>query len=123
MEQEQLWHDTLESALWSTAERIGPKKLGSEMFPEMSPEDAAKVIARWCNTERPEKPSPSQIEYIARRGREHDCHIVMHYLAQSCGYAEPEPVNPEDERAKLQRQFIDAVGELRAIEKRMERVG
>lgn len=121
MQQEPLWHDSFESALWSTAEAIGPKDIGSQLWPEKSPEDAAKLLARCCDEERAEKLSPSQIELIIRRGREHDCHIPIHYLCQRGGYTEPHPVEPEDERAKLQREFIEAQKQMQALAKRMEK--
>lgn len=122
MQQTPLWHDSLGGALWSTAEALGPKDLAHELWPEKTPEEAAKLLSRCCDADRNEKLSPEQIELIVRRGREHGCHIVMHYLSQRAGYTEPHPVEPEDERAKLQRDFIEAQEHMQALVKRMERL-
>jgi hypothetical protein len=47
----------------------------------------------------------------------------MLVLARETGYTDPQPVEPEDERAKLQREFINAQRGFEALAKRMERAG
>jgi hypothetical protein len=44
----------------------------------------------------------------------------MHFLNVEAGYAPPQPVDPEDERAKLQREAIEAIASS-AIAERLER--
>jgi hypothetical protein len=55
-------------------------------------------------------------------GRERGCHVGMTFLASECGYAPPQPIEPEDERAQLQREYIDAVKLLSVLSMRLERV-
>ena len=47
---------------------------------------------------------------------------VMQFLARECGYTEPQPIEPQDERAELERAFVASVRALRQIEQRMERL-
>lgn len=44
----------------------------------------------------------------------------MVYIARASGYADPVPVDPEDERAELQRAFLASVKAQKDILKRME---
>lgn len=44
----------------------------------------------------------------------------MQFLAASLGYAPPVPIEPEDSRAQLQRQFIAATAELAKMAHRIE---
>jgi hypothetical protein len=46
----------------------------------------------------------------------------MQYLAREAGYADPQPIDPEDQEAELQRTFIDAVSRLEGIQKQLQRV-
>lgn len=120
--QQELWHDEFEDALWSTCEAIGPKVIGHELFPERSPSEGAKMLARCLSTERPEKLSAGQIALIIKRGREAGCHVAMAYLSQHASYATPKPVEPDDERAALQREYIECTRAMARIARQMERM-
>lgn len=74
------------------------------------------LLDAMLNADRREKFSPDQVLYVARRGREVGCHAVMQYLAREAGYAEPVPVEPEDEMTRLQQQFVDSVQQLQQIQ-------
>jgi hypothetical protein len=63
-------------------------------------------------------PGPEDMTTLRERG----CHAVMTYLARECGYADPVPVEPEDERAALQRQFVEASRAIAVIAERIERM-
>ena len=41
---------------------------------------------------------------------------------RDAGYADPQPLAPEDEAAQLQREYIAAVRAMSAIQQRMDRV-
>ena len=118
--QQELWHDSFEDALKSVSEAVGPKKLAQELWPERDPIDGAKLLARCLDIDRSEKLTASQEALILKRGREVGCHIGMAFLAQMCGYAAPQPVDPEDEKARLQREYIEAVKRMEQIAKGME---
>jgi len=46
----------------------------------------------------------------------------MHYLNQTCGYEEPKLVNPETQRDKLMREYIESVNKQEALVRRLEAV-
>ena len=48
---------------------------------------------------------------------------LMTFLAREAGYQDPVAIEPEDERAKLMREFVEAQRALAGMAKRMERAG
>jgi hypothetical protein len=100
----------------------GSKPIGARLWPEKAPETAGRLLQDCLNDARPEKLSPEQVLLIARMGRERQCHAVMQYLARESGYADPQPIEPEDERAILQRQFIESTRLQAQLVDRLERL-
>lgn len=98
----------------------GYKAVGPELWPELPQEQAAQKLRDCLNPDRREKLSPEQVLWIARRGRHQGCHAVMAYFARECGYADPLPIEPEDERAALQRDFIEASKTMQKMAARLE---
>jgi len=124
MEQPALFHESIHDALRDCVRALGePKVVGKAMRPEKSHDEARTWLLNCLNPDRPEKFDPEQILWILREGRKAGCHAAMAYIARECGYAEPQPIEPEDERAALQRQYIEAVKTLANISTRIERVG
>lgn len=78
----------------------GRKKLACEMWPDKPAREAHNLMDACLNPERRERFSPSQVLYIARRGREADCHALMNYLGAECGY-EVKPVSKAEEVDRL----------------------
>lgn len=123
MHQEALFFDRLEDALAAVIDRCGGrKKFAGEMFPHKPLRDAHNLLDAMLNPERREKFSPAQVVYVSKRGREAGCHAVMQYLAREAGYTDPQPIDPEDQEAELQRTFVDAVSRLEGIQKQLQRV-
>lgn len=112
--------DEFEDALRSCCEAVGVKQMAHELWPERSPADGAKTLSRCLDLDRPEKLSAGQIALILRRARENGCHVGMAYLTRQCGYADPTPVDPEDEKARLAREFVQAVDLQSKLIKRLE---
>jgi hypothetical protein len=100
----------------------GSKLVGAKLWPEKAPDAAARLLQDCLNDTRAEKLSPDQVLLLTRMGRERGCHAVMAFLAIECGYAPPQPVEPEDERAALQREYIEAVKVLAHLSTRIERL-
>lgn len=46
---------------------------------------------------------------MLRAARQAGYHGAMAFIDADCGYAPPQPIEPEDERAQLQRAFADSV--------------
>jgi hypothetical protein len=100
----------------------GAKAVGSRLRPEKPADDAAKWLAKCLHQDYPEKLDLEQAMLILKWGREANCHVAMQFIAEQCGY-ECQPLNPEDERQRLQREFIEAQKQLTALAARMVRHG
>lgn len=109
MSQEALFHERIEEALDEVIKACGGRKrFAAEMWPDKPARDAHNLLDACLNPERRERLSPAQVIYVMQRGRAKGCHAVMRYVARECGYEEPKAIEPEDQRAKLQREFIEA---------------
>lgn len=113
--------DSINEALVECVKALGgSKKVGPDIFPDLAPDAAQRKLLDCLNDDRPQQLNPAQAVLIIRKAREIGCHVGMHYLADSLGYAEPVPIEPEDERAKLQREYIEAARSMRELAERIE---
>lgn len=123
MNQQALWHDSPEDALRALIEALGgPKAVGHRLYPEKTMEEARRMLLHWCMPDRGEKPSLAQVLLLMKWGRDADQHVLAGYLMGEAGYAEPVPVDPKDEVAQLQREFIRAVEQQRQTLDRLTRL-
>lgn len=124
MSQDALFYESLADALRAVVQALGgTKAAGCRLWPEKTPESAHRTLLDCLNEARPEKLSPEQVLYLLAAGRQVGCHAAMNYLAREAGYSDPLPVEPEDERARLQREYIEATKMLQTIAGRIERAG
>lgn len=100
----------------------GPKKVATQLRPDRPADEAAKWIKDCLNRERRERFDPEQLIWLLARGREVACHGALHFICERAGYEKPGPLNPEDERAKLQRQVIEAVAVVKNCTDRLEQM-
>lgn len=118
-----MFFDDLEDALREIVRHAGgPKVVGSKLWPEVEPDKAARRLMDCLNESRREVLSPAQVMLLLRIGRQVGCHAAMNYMARECGYADPSPIEPEDEVARLQREFVEATKALGALAKQIEHV-
>jgi hypothetical protein len=121
--QPSLFHDTYEDAIRDTVLALhGNKKVGSFLWPAIPADEAGKKLADCLNTEKREKLSLGELQMIRREARKVGVHILASYEMRDAGYADPQPLAPEDEAAQLQREYIAAVKAMSAIQSRMDRV-
>jgi len=124
MDQFPLFHERVEEAIAAVIDACGGrKKIASELWPDKPLRDAHNLLDACLNPGKREKFDPSQIVYIAKRGRQAGCHYLMQFICREVGYCDPIPLEPEDERAKLQREFVEAQKSMAGMMARMERVG
>lgn len=124
MSQDALFYESLADALRAVVQALGgTKAAGCRLWPEKTPESAHRTLLDCLNEARPEKLSPEQVLWLLAAGRKVGCHAAMNYLAREAGYSDPLPVEPEDERARLQREYIEATKMLQTIAGRIERAG
>ena len=122
MDHPKLFHECLEDALREVIQAAGgPKVVACLLWPDKTPEAAHRLLLACLNEDRAERLNPGQLVVLLRLGREKGVHAGMSYLSGECGY-QAKPVEPEDERAMLQRQYIESVKEQRQMIERMERL-
>lgn len=119
-DQQKLFHDTLEEALEDVIHVLGgPKRVAGELWPSKDPRQAAVLLRHCLNPDRAEKLALDELMLILKAGAAADCHVAAHHIARHCGYREPEKLNPEDEKVRLQREFIAAQRELARLADRI----
>lgn len=120
MDQQRLFHDTLEDALEDVVHALGgPKRVAGELWPSKEPRAAAILLRHCLNPDRAEKFALDELMWMLKAASAVDCHVATHFIARQCGYREPEKLNPEDEKARLQREFIAAQRELQSLAARI----
>lgn len=124
MNQDALFYKSLADALRAVVQALGgTKAAGCRLWPEKTPESAHRTLLDCLNESRSEKLSPEQVLWLLAEGRRIGCHAAMNYLAREAGYSDPLPIEPDDERARLQREYIEATKTLQSIASRIERAG
>lgn len=117
-----LWVESLGEALKAVVFACGgPKRVGSVLWPSKKPERAALYLNHCLDDSRAEKLSLEEIVLLIQMGRERGVHTPMDYLCSAANYQEPQPIEPEDERARLQREFIEAKNDFATLLKKMEK--
>lgn len=121
MTQPALFHESIHDALREAVQALGGiKAVGARMRPEMSPDHAGRWLADCLSSERREKLSPDQVQWISREARRVGCHAVANWQMRDAGYADPQPIEPEDEKARLRREYIDAARAMARMADRIE---
>lgn len=114
MDQQALFHVNLEEALRTVVDALGgPKKVSERMWPNKA--TSHQYLLHCLNPEHDQKLSQHELCLLMKWGREAKCHAAMQFLAAECGYENPRPIEPEDEYARLQREFIRRADELKNL--------
>lgn len=111
--------DSLNDAIRDTCRAIGFNEIAMELWPKKGAKEAARYLNDCLNPDRAQKLDGEEIVYIGKRGREIGCYLITAFINAETGFAPPIPIDPEDERAELQRQFIDGVDRLERMAKRL----
>ena len=64
----------------------------------------------------------SKARGVALAGFTAAARAAANFLMREAGYADPQPIEPEDERARLEREFIEAAKGVQAIAARLTRL-
>lgn len=119
-----LFVEDYNDAIRETAIALGGlKKVGVALRPELSADAAGRWLSDCCNPDRRYTLAPEQLGLLRRMARAAGVHLLTTFEMRDSGYADPQPIEPEDERAALQREYIDAVRTLANLQTRIERVG
>jgi len=99
----------------------GSGQVGPKLWPEKPPQAAQRLLLDCLSEDRPAKLSPEQIMFVLRLARDRGCHVGVEFICSDLGYSQPSPIEPEDERAKLQREYIEAARLMAKLAERIER--
>ena len=97
----------------------GYKRVGSDMRPDLAADAAGRWLSDCLQADRREKLDLSQIAWLRRKARMAGVHAMATFEMREAGYADPKPIEPEDERAALQREFVQHA---KALERMMDRL-
>lgn len=97
----------------------GSKVVGGKLWPEKPVADAQKLLLACLNDDRPEKLSPDQAFLIEKMARDTGNHLAIEYRCKALSYSIPTPIQPEDEKAELMREFIQSQKALLALAERI----
>lgn len=119
-----LFHESLSDALRELVAALGgSQSVGVMLRPEKPADDAGAWVKDCLNPSRRERFTPEQVLLLLRKGREIGCHAAANHFMREAGYADPVPVEPEDEKALLEREFIAAAKSLQSMAERLQRIG
>lgn len=98
----------------------GSKVVGPALWPEKAPDAAQRLLLDCLNPDRPAHLTPEHVVLLMRKARQAGHHLVADWLMSELGYAKPVPIEPRDEVAELQRQFIQATQDMATMMERMQ---
>lgn len=114
-------YDSINEALIDLVKALGgSKRVGPELWPEKTVEAAQRHLLACLSDSKPERLTPDHLLLLLRLGRKRGHHMAIGYVLETLGYAPTQPVQPKDESADLQRQFVEAVRLQQALVERME---
>jgi len=90
------------------------------LWPEAAPDAAQRKLLDCLNEDRPHHLTPAQLMLLLRFGRDRGLHQCVEFILHDLGYAAPVPLEPRDEMAELQRQFLEASKQIQEMARRIE---
>lgn len=123
MTQQSLFFEDIYEALRTDIMALGgPKNVGHMLWPDKPADKAGELLNNCLNRTRNEKLDPEQVQFIKREARKRGSFATAYFCCDDAGFARPQPLEPEDEAAKLQRKFIAATAEMRELMVKLERL-
>lgn len=123
MNQPALFVEDINEALREIVRALGGAKVvGLMLWPEKAMERAAADVNACLNVHRAEHFTPEQMTLLFSKARAIGFHLSKQWFDEATGYVAGAPLEPEDERAKLQRAFVESIAQQQRIVDRMERL-
>lgn len=98
----------------------GSKQVAHKLWPEKTIDAAQRHLLNCLNEDKAERLAPDQVLFLLKLAREKGHHGGMNFITAVLGYTTPHPVEPQDELAEMQRQFIEATKSLSKMAERIE---
>lgn len=122
MNQQSLFHEDIYEALRTDVLACGGNKvIGSILYADMPPDKAGDKLARCLNQDHPQDLKPGQTLLIIREASKAGSFATIFYICTDANLSKPERLEPEDEKAKLHRQFIEMGKAMQKIASQIER--
>jgi hypothetical protein len=118
----ELFYEDYDAALRDDVQAIGgAKAVGMLLWPEKDPLAARNKLNDSLNVERRERLTHEQESFIKRKAREvRGFSAALYCECDETGFKRPEPRDPLDEAAQLQREFIHSVEMQKRIAAKLE---
>ena len=100
----------------------GSKQVGPLLWPEKDPIAAQRLLLDCMSDDRPAHLTPDQAVLVLKMAHNKGVHTGMEFLADRLGYAPPVAIEPQDEAAELQRDFVAATEMMAQLVGKMERL-
>lgn len=116
--------ESINDALGAAVRALGgPKAVGAMLKPEKTIHDAAGWVTDCLNPDRAAEFHPAHVMFILREAKRVGFHGAMNYVCTDAEYGNPAPVEPEDEKAQLMREFIEATRQQTKNVERLAQLG
>lgn len=123
MRQAELFHEDVFDALRTDIQALGgAKKVGAMLWPKLSPDKAGEKLSSCLNRQRAEKLDPEEILFIQREAARIGSVASLTYIADYVSIHRPVIIEPDDEKAQLQKDYIAATKAIAQIAQRLERL-
>jgi hypothetical protein len=121
MHQYVLHHEDILDALATDIMAAGGfKKVAAAIWPNMRMESAYARLKACMDADKDQKLSPEEVMSIKRMAREVDSWAAVTFELRELHFEAPAPVEPEDQRARVQQEFVDAVAHLERLKRELE---
>lgn len=117
-----MYDDELDAAKAAVRRLGGAKKVGEMLYPEKTPEAAARYLLDALNPSRSERLNPGQVLLLMRKAREIGFHGLTAYFMREAGYAPPVPLDPVTETARLAHTLERVMGTALQVAAQLERL-
>lgn len=98
----------------------GAKDVGPRMYPQKSPSTAQTRVLDCVNPDRDRHQfSDEEFVTLLKWAREKGYHAAFYWICDELGYSHPSPIEPDDQRAELQRQFLAGVERMEQLARRL----
>lgn len=118
----ELFHESWEDALREDIQACGGAKVvAAKLWPEKTPDAAHRLLLDCLNELRPERLDPGRLRMLLKMAREKHSYAGINWLLRELAYDDARPVEPQDKREQLQRDFVQATKSLQALAAQIER--
>lgn len=123
MNQRALFHEDVYEALRTDVMACGgTKSVGNALRPKLAVSAAGEWLNNCLNRARAEKLDAEDILFIKRLAKQNGSFATVFFEMDDIGMSHPISIEPEDEKARLRREFIKAQESMQAMLVQLQRL-